>query len=512
MLHGRAPAPLPQRRPSMRRSASRCRGRAAPPPGQRAAAPRRSRRPLRGTSSEQSPGSSAGTSRSNAPPRHPARCPASATRCTAIALEPRRRLVVIPVGHVPHDLLGDDLAVVVALRKHPGHYRPAVQGTGDSQTPHCRRRTLHFGLLMAYFGRRYELGEVIGQGGFGVVYRAHDDHLGREVALKLFREAGAVHQAVYEARMLTALEGPHVLRVLNADIYQDVPFTATQIAPLRSAEDQVRGQGTSVPAAIRWTRHLLLGLDSCHRLNLIHRDVKPSNLFLQNEHLAQLGDFGVAHIGNDAGVVPAQGDPRIRAPRVWATNSGTARSDVLRQESRSTTCCRAVTPLMVRRLRSPTRSPPASTTTCATSRRMFPSRSHSASVQRWRPTRTTASRPQKRCIPLSDNFPTQREWKRVPTHDGHHAVLGGRRDQRRTITPHVCDSRGRRVRGRYPPHDLDRASRDGAREDRAHSCAASGRLAPRPYLTRVGAAAADCPTPSAAALPLRTRQVPCRRP
>jgi eukaryotic-like serine/threonine-protein kinase len=181
---------------------------------------------------------------------------------------------------------------------------------------------------VTYFGRRYQLRGVIGQGGYGVVYEAHDDYLGREVALKLFRDSGAISQAVYEARMLTALEGPHVLRVLNADIYQDVPFTATQIAPLRSAEDQVRGLGTSAHLAIRWTRHLLLGLDVCHNVKLVHRDVKPSNVFLQNEHLAQLGDFGVAHISDDQGVVPGHGDPHIRAPEMWTTNTGTTRSDI----------------------------------------------------------------------------------------------------------------------------------------------------------------------------------------
>jgi serine/threonine-protein kinase len=181
---------------------------------------------------------------------------------------------------------------------------------------------------VAYFGRRYNLGPVIGQGAFGVVYEAHDDNLGRDVALKLFRDAGAVQQAVYEARLLTALEGPHVLRVLNADIYQDVPFTATQIAPLKSAEDHVRGTGTSAATAIRWTRHLLLGLETCHRANLIHRDVKPSNLFLQDMHLAKLGDFGVAHTSDLHGNVPAGGDFRIRAPEMWNTNTGTTRSDI----------------------------------------------------------------------------------------------------------------------------------------------------------------------------------------
>jgi eukaryotic-like serine/threonine-protein kinase len=275
-------------------------------------------------------------------------------------------------------------------------------------------------LAVAYFGRRYELGEVIGQGGFGVVYHAHDDHLGRDVALKLFRAAGAVHQAVYEARMLTALEGPHVLRVLNADIYQDVPFTATQIAPLKSAQDHVLNQGTSVPAAIRWTRHLLLGLDSCHRLNLIHRDVKPSNLFLQNEHLAQLGDFGVAHIANDAGVVPAHGDPLIRAPEMWTTNTGTARSDVFSA---------GVTLYYLLAGRYPVEGAPVeiaeayTTGTYADGRDVAP---HTPLGLAQRVRRAMAIDPGDRFASaeemhtsLGQLTPMQREWKRVTTHDGH---------------------------------------------------------------------------------------------
>lgn len=178
------------------------------------------------------------------------------------------------------------------------------------------------------FAGRYERQTVLGRGGYGVVWRAHDHNLGRDVALKLFARGSGITFPVREARVLTALESPHILRVFNADEYQDVPFLATEIAALRAADDQIAGIGVPPRLAVRWVRHLLVGLEFCHAQRLIHRDIKPANLFLQTEELAQLGDFGVAAIANPAGLVAAEGDFRIRAPEMYSTGAGTASSDL----------------------------------------------------------------------------------------------------------------------------------------------------------------------------------------
>lgn len=178
------------------------------------------------------------------------------------------------------------------------------------------------------FAGRYEPLHVLGRGGFGTVWLAHDHNLNREVALKLFQPGSDVIHAYYEAQLLTALESPHILQVLNADVYQDVPYLATRVAALRSAEDQMGPQGVRPDLAVRWTRDMLVGLHACHGRGLIHRDVKPSNLFLQNEDLGLVGDLGVAHPVDATGSVPAHGDPRIRSPEMMTSGKGDLRSDV----------------------------------------------------------------------------------------------------------------------------------------------------------------------------------------
>lgn len=107
------------------------------------------------------------------------------------------------------------------------------------------------------FARRYQPLDVLGQGGFGVVWRAFDQNLNREVALKLFIQGVPVFQAYYEAQLLTALESPHILRVFDATTYQDIPHITTAVAPLRSAENQMR-----VGATVELDRGGTMSLDS----------------------------------------------------------------------------------------------------------------------------------------------------------------------------------------------------------------------------------------------------------
>jgi eukaryotic-like serine/threonine-protein kinase len=178
------------------------------------------------------------------------------------------------------------------------------------------------------FARRYQPIDVLGQGGFGVVWRAFDQNLNREVALKLFNQGVPVFQAYYEAQLLVALESPYILSVFDASTYQDIPHITTAVAPLGSAEDRMTPFGVPVQTAVRWVRHLLVGLDVCHASGLIHRDIKPSNIFLQSNDLAQLGDFGVAGVVDSAGETDAHGDWRIRAPELYSSGRASVRSDV----------------------------------------------------------------------------------------------------------------------------------------------------------------------------------------
>ena len=180
---------------------------------------------------------------------------------------------------------------------------------------------------MTIWAGRYEILDELGTGGNSVVYRVRDIKIGRELALKLLRvaEEGLV---VREAYALTALESPHILRVFNAGIDNDVPFLATDIAAIGSTEDHlVEGVGVPPELAVRWVRQALIGLGLCHRKNILHRDLTPANIFLDSHDRALLGDFGAAENMDADGTAAAAGNQRCRAPEGYRDRV-TASSDL----------------------------------------------------------------------------------------------------------------------------------------------------------------------------------------
>lgn len=180
---------------------------------------------------------------------------------------------------------------------------------------------------MSIFADRYLILGDLGEGGNGVVYLVWDEKIGRELALKLLN-GGEETLVVREAHALTALESPHVLRVFNAGVHGDVPFLATDVAALGSAEDHLdEAVGVEPALAVRWIRQSLVGLDYCHRRRILHRDLTPGNVFLTSLDHALLGDFGIATNLDDNGTASAAGNQRCRAPEGF-DGKLTPRSDI----------------------------------------------------------------------------------------------------------------------------------------------------------------------------------------
>jgi serine/threonine protein kinase len=178
------------------------------------------------------------------------------------------------------------------------------------------------------FARRYDIATQLGSGGNGVVWKAHDNNLNRDVAIKFFAPGIPPGLVFREAQLHVTFAGPHVLSVYDASVYNDVPFIVSAIAPLGSAMDATFGtRGTTVGNAIRWTRHLLAGLDACHKNDLLHRDVKPANLFLMNPDTAALGDFGLLD-RMVAGKAPNEGTEAFKPPEALASGTMDIQTDV----------------------------------------------------------------------------------------------------------------------------------------------------------------------------------------
>jgi serine/threonine-protein kinase len=181
------------------------------------------------------------------------------------------------------------------------------------------------------FAERYDVLSMLGQGGWADVYRAFDRTLAREVALKVYRPPALFSHAMHEARIAVHIQSQHALAVYDAAIWKDIPYLAGAIAEAGTSADRLADTGyLGLPArrVVRWIRNGLVGLDACHSLGLVHRDIKDSNLFLDHDDWALLGDFGIARAVDFDGHAPAGGTPAIKAPEMITTGLGDPRSDI----------------------------------------------------------------------------------------------------------------------------------------------------------------------------------------
>src|SRR3954466_14960447 len=151
---------------------------------------------------------------------------------------------------------------------------------------------------------RYRLLEQIGAGGMGVVYRAHDERLGRDVAIKLLtpgsiRSVVARHQVRNEAVALSRLSHPNIETIFEFDSIDECDFLVVELIPGVSL-DELLGRGPLPQTlAVSLTMQLMRGLAAAHEKGIIHRDLKPSNLRLTPDSFLKILDFGIAHIGDD---------------------------------------------------------------------------------------------------------------------------------------------------------------------------------------------------------------------
>lgn len=151
---------------------------------------------------------------------------------------------------------------------------------------------------------KYEVEEVLGEGGMGTVVRALHRGLHERVALKFIKAEHAGNQDIIsrfsrEARAASKLRSPHCCRIMDFGTLPDgAPFMVMEYLEGESLEARLRRTGRlSVEEALRWTGETLEGLAEAHDLGIVHRDIKPANLFIQRtsqgERLKIL-DFGIA--------------------------------------------------------------------------------------------------------------------------------------------------------------------------------------------------------------------------
>ncbi len=175
---------------------------------------------------------------------------------------------------------------------------------------------------------RYRLGSVIGHGGMGVVWRARDELLGREVAVKeLIWPADLTEQdrqtacrrTVREAQTAARLAHPNVIRVYDIVEEDDGhPWVVMELLPFRSLRDIVHEDGPLAPARVaRIGLGILAGLRAAHAEGIMHRDVTPANILVGPDDRAVLTDFGIARVAGSptlTNVGAVVGSPSYIAP------------------------------------------------------------------------------------------------------------------------------------------------------------------------------------------------------
>ena len=135
---------------------------------------------------------------------------------------------------------------------------------------------------------RYEIRGFVGAGGMGEVYRAHDERLDRDVAIKVLPEAVAndpdrLRRFEREARAAAALNHPHILDVLDLGEHERRPFIVTELLEGESLQAVIASGTLTLSKALEYGRQIATGLAAAHDGGITHRDLKPANLFLTKE-------------------------------------------------------------------------------------------------------------------------------------------------------------------------------------------------------------------------------------
>ena len=165
---------------------------------------------------------------------------------------------------------------------------------------------------------------LLGCGGMGAVYVARQISLGRDVAVKVVPENVSDTPLPDEARTVAQLHHPNIVQVFSAGVDSDCAWFAMELVKGESAERHVFA---SVEDVARLGASVAEALAYAHRCGILHRDVKPSNIFIGEDGSAKLGDFGLACLAAES-VTDKSGTKRYMAPEVLNGGEATEASDL----------------------------------------------------------------------------------------------------------------------------------------------------------------------------------------
>jgi eukaryotic-like serine/threonine-protein kinase len=147
----------------------------------------------------------------------------------------------------------------------------------------------------------YRIVEMVGSGGMGVVFRAHDEQLHRDVAVKILPQLALLAEPIrrqfrHEALSLARITDPNVAMAFDFGRDHGVDYLVTEYVPGLTLDAKIAGRSLSEGEVLNLGKQLASGLESAHRHGVIHRDLKPGNLRITPEGRLKILDFGLAFL------------------------------------------------------------------------------------------------------------------------------------------------------------------------------------------------------------------------
>jgi eukaryotic-like serine/threonine-protein kinase len=266
---------------------------------------------------------------------HVETCPHCQDRLAKTAADDRQWAEVRSVLQTNGDECLDELDYTVDEPRSSGGSTPILRGARpiklDFLSPGAHPE------LLGQLGR-YQIEHVIGAGGMGIVLKGFDTNLNRPVAIKvlaphLAHNGAARQRFAREARAAAAVVHEHIVAIYNVESEQETPFIVMQYVPGRSLQDRVDQGGPLTAEEIsRIGMQAAAGLSAAHAQGVIHRDVKPGNILLENGvERVLLTDFGLARAADDASLTHSgivAGTPHYMSPEQASGEATDGRSDL----------------------------------------------------------------------------------------------------------------------------------------------------------------------------------------
>ena len=205
-------------------------------------------------------------------------------------------------------------------------------GTDEGRTERVRSK------LQDAIGDAFVLGGLLGRGGMGIVFRARETALDRDVALKVLAFDPILNPDAYarferEAKLAARLDHPNIVPIFSVGQRNGVAFYTMRMVRGGSVEQMiVPGEGMEIGRAIGILRDVAAALDYAHQNGVVHRDIKPANVLVGDSGHAMVADFGIARaFGGDTGSTATGtgvvGSPAYMSPEQWRGEIVDGRAD-----------------------------------------------------------------------------------------------------------------------------------------------------------------------------------------